>query len=151
MFDQSDLIHAYSRSQAIEDGVLIDATATAREAGIRYPVALTAAVWERCVEVPPGLLLGLSGYLRSFRLWGGGPGGPAAAIFKGTAARRWSVGGRRTTQPPTWLLASCPRSPPRVRLAARWGDGKGERPPMPRRKKETAEPQVRWPLPARLS
>jgi hypothetical protein len=36
------LIHAYSRSQAIEDGVLIDATATAREAGIRYPVALTA-------------------------------------------------------------------------------------------------------------
>ena len=38
------LIHAYSRSQAIEDGVLIDVTATAREAGSRYPVAL-AATW----------------------------------------------------------------------------------------------------------
>jgi hypothetical protein len=41
MFDRRDLIHAYSRCQAIEDGVLIDATATAREAGIRYPVDLT--------------------------------------------------------------------------------------------------------------
>ena len=28
----------------------------AREAGIRYPVALTAAVWERCVAVPPGVV-----------------------------------------------------------------------------------------------
>ena len=30
-------------------------SATAREAGIRYPVALTAAAWERCVSVPPGV------------------------------------------------------------------------------------------------
>jgi hypothetical protein len=36
--------------------VLIDGSAVAREAGIRYPVALTAAVWERCVAVPPGVL-----------------------------------------------------------------------------------------------
>src|SRR5262249_12805414 len=28
----------------------------AREAGIRYPVALTRAVWQRCVAVPPGVL-----------------------------------------------------------------------------------------------
>jgi len=27
-----------------------------RKAGIRYPVALTAAVWERCVAVPPGVV-----------------------------------------------------------------------------------------------
>jgi hypothetical protein len=27
-----------------------------REAGIRYPVALTRAVWQRCVAVPPGVL-----------------------------------------------------------------------------------------------
>jgi hypothetical protein len=26
---------------------------TAKKAGIRYPVALTAAVWARCVAVPP--------------------------------------------------------------------------------------------------
>jgi hypothetical protein len=50
------LIHAYTRAEAIRDGVLIDVSATAREAGIRYPVALTRAVWERCVRVPPGVL-----------------------------------------------------------------------------------------------
>jgi hypothetical protein len=36
--------------------VLIDASATAREAGIRWPVALTRAVRERCVTVPPSVL-----------------------------------------------------------------------------------------------
>jgi hypothetical protein len=55
MFDESDLIHSYSRAEALADGVLIDVSDTAREAGIRYPVALTAAVWERCVSVPPGV------------------------------------------------------------------------------------------------
>ena len=55
MFEHRDLIHSYSRAQAIADGVLIDVSATAREAGIRYPVALTRAAWERCVTVPPGV------------------------------------------------------------------------------------------------
>lgn len=50
-----DLIHSYTRAQAIEDGVLVDVTTTAREAGIRFPVALTRAAWERCVTVPPGV------------------------------------------------------------------------------------------------
>jgi hypothetical protein len=36
--------------------VLIDVSAVARQAGIRYPVALTAAVWAKCVAVPPGVL-----------------------------------------------------------------------------------------------
>jgi hypothetical protein len=36
--------------------VLIDVTATAREAGIRWPVALTCAAWERYVSVPPGVV-----------------------------------------------------------------------------------------------
>jgi hypothetical protein len=35
--------------------VLIDVSATAREAGIRWPVALTRAAWERRVAVPPGV------------------------------------------------------------------------------------------------
>jgi hypothetical protein len=56
MFENCDLIHSYSRAQAIEDGVLIDVSQTAEEAGLRYPVALTRAVWERCVTVPPGVL-----------------------------------------------------------------------------------------------
>src|SRR5262245_23469381 len=32
-----------------------DRRATAQEAGIRWPVALTAAAWAKCVEVPPGV------------------------------------------------------------------------------------------------
>ena len=47
-----DVIHQYTRAEAIEDGVLIDVTETAREAGISFPTALTAAVWAECVTVP---------------------------------------------------------------------------------------------------
>jgi len=42
-------IYEYSRAQAIADGVLIDATEMARNAGFVIPVALTSAVWEECV------------------------------------------------------------------------------------------------------
>jgi hypothetical protein len=56
MFENFDLIHRYSRAQAIADGVLVDVSAVAREAGLRWPVALTRAVWERCVRVPDGVL-----------------------------------------------------------------------------------------------
>ena len=55
MFENADLIHASVRADAIRDGVLIDVSAVAREAGIRYPVALTAAAWSKCVAVPPGV------------------------------------------------------------------------------------------------
>lgn len=47
------LIHGYSRAQAIEDGVIVDVTETAKEAGFKYPVALTRAVWDAYVTVPP--------------------------------------------------------------------------------------------------
>ena len=50
-----DVISSYSRAQAVEDGVLVDVSETAREAGLRYPVALTRAVWESCVVVPPNV------------------------------------------------------------------------------------------------
>jgi hypothetical protein len=36
--------------------VLVDVSSTAREAGFTFPVALTAAAWERCVAVPPGVV-----------------------------------------------------------------------------------------------
>jgi hypothetical protein len=55
MFDNAEIVHRYSRADALRDGVLIDASATAKEAGIRFPVALTAAVWQLCVTVPPGV------------------------------------------------------------------------------------------------
>lgn len=50
-----DLIYSYSRAQAIEDGVLVDVGPIAKEAGITFPVALTRAVWDRCVMVPEGV------------------------------------------------------------------------------------------------
>lgn len=50
LFEASDLIHAYSRAQAVADGVLVDVTATAREAGFTVPVAMTRAAWADCVE-----------------------------------------------------------------------------------------------------
>jgi len=39
------VIHCYSRSQALEDGVLADITSLAKEAGFKFPMAATAAVW----------------------------------------------------------------------------------------------------------
>jgi hypothetical protein len=55
MFEEADLIHRYTRVNALRYGVLIGVSAAAREAGITYPVALTCAAWARCVAVPPGV------------------------------------------------------------------------------------------------
>ena len=44
-----EVISTYTRTQAIDDGVLIDAGPIAKEAGYRWPVALTAAAWSDCV------------------------------------------------------------------------------------------------------
>ncbi len=44
-----EAISTYTRAQAIEDGVLVDVTETAREVGFRFPVAMTRAAWEDCV------------------------------------------------------------------------------------------------------
>ena len=60
-----ELIHAYTRKQAIEDGVLVDVSEMAKEAGYRIPVALTQAVWVKCVEVPPSV----QGQDEAGRLW----------------------------------------------------------------------------------
>lgn len=50
LFKDFDVIHVYTRAQALADGVLLDVSETAREAGFRVPVALTAAVWADCVS-----------------------------------------------------------------------------------------------------
>jgi hypothetical protein len=46
------VIYAYTRQQALADGVLKDAGKLAAEAGFRVPVALTSAVWEAYVRAP---------------------------------------------------------------------------------------------------
>jgi hypothetical protein len=50
IFNPDDVIFAYTRAQALTDGVLVDVSATAREAGFTIPVALTLAVFEDCVR-----------------------------------------------------------------------------------------------------
>lgn len=49
----ANLIYSYTRKQAIKDGSLIDVSDLAKEAGFRFPVALTAAAWTAAIEVPP--------------------------------------------------------------------------------------------------
>lgn len=43
-------VYIYTRAQALEDGVLVDVSDLAEEAGFRYPVAMTRAAWADCVE-----------------------------------------------------------------------------------------------------
>ena len=49
------LIAAYSRADALSDGQLIDISTLAREAGFRWPVAVTAALWHGYIEPPAHL------------------------------------------------------------------------------------------------
>ncbi len=49
------VIYTYTRAQAIEDGVLFDVSETAREAGFRWPVAITAGVQSLVEAIPPRL------------------------------------------------------------------------------------------------
>ena len=46
-----DVISRYTRKQAIKDGVLVDVSKTAKEAGFTWPMALTQAVFEQYVAV----------------------------------------------------------------------------------------------------
>ena len=48
-------IYTYTRKQAIADGFQIDVTTTAQEAGIKFPIFITRAVWDQFVTVPPGV------------------------------------------------------------------------------------------------
>lgn len=52
MFTDADVIHTYTRREAMQDGVLVDVSQAAREAGFRIPVAMTARAWSECVAWP---------------------------------------------------------------------------------------------------
>lgn len=43
------VIHTYTRERGIADGVLVDVSETAREAGFTYPVAMTVDAWHAVV------------------------------------------------------------------------------------------------------
>ena len=59
------VIYSYTRSQAVADGQQVEVTKTAQEAGIRFPVFLTRAVFDAYVTVPPGV----TGQDEAGRLW----------------------------------------------------------------------------------
>ncbi|MFA6093665.1 MAG: DUF6573 family protein [Elusimicrobiota bacterium] len=45
-WEDVEVIHAYTRKDAMDDGVLVDLSGLAREAGFRWPLAVTRAVYE---------------------------------------------------------------------------------------------------------
>jgi hypothetical protein len=67
MFEDAEVIYSYTREQALEDGVLIDVSETAKEAGFKYPVAVTAGVWADIIE--PDAIATKHGESKSGRLW----------------------------------------------------------------------------------
>jgi hypothetical protein len=60
-----DAIYTYTRAHAVADGFQIEVTKTAQEAGIRFPVFLTRAVYNAYVTVPPDV----AGQDEPGRLW----------------------------------------------------------------------------------
>ena len=60
-----EVIFAYTRKQAVTDGMQVDVSTTAKEAGIKFPMFLTRAVFDAYVAVPPDV----TGQDESGRLW----------------------------------------------------------------------------------
>jgi len=59
------IIFSYTRKQAIADGVQVDVSSAAKEAGIRFPVFITRTAFDAYVTVPPNV----SGQDEAGRLW----------------------------------------------------------------------------------
>jgi hypothetical protein len=94
-----EIIYAYTRKQAVADGVQVDVSQTAREAGIRFPVYLTRAVYDAYVVVPEGVTCQdePGGYGTSHGCFGT----PLGKAMAGTACRLRSTFGT-TTAGPSW-------------------------------------------------
>ena len=60
-----EIIYTYTRAQAVADGVQVNVTKTAQEAGIKFPMFLTRAVFDNYVAVPPDV----TGQDEAGRLW----------------------------------------------------------------------------------
>jgi hypothetical protein len=115
MFDEADLIHRYTRADGLRDGVLIDVSEVAKEAGIRWPVALTAAAWAKCVAVPPGVAC----QDEAGRLW------DVVYLLRGAIGR---AGGQEVRFGVHVRNDNRDRTPPLVRLKALCGPGDGGEP-----------------------
>lgn len=60
-----EVIYAYTRAQALADGVQVDVSTTAKEAGIRFPVFITRTAFDAYVTMPQGV----TGQDEAGRLW----------------------------------------------------------------------------------
>jgi len=47
-----EVISRYSRADALQDGELVDVSTTAREAGYKFPFAVTRALWNTLEKIP---------------------------------------------------------------------------------------------------
>jgi hypothetical protein len=95
-----EVIHSYTRAQAIEDGVLVDLTQLAWEAGFRWPVAVTAGVWS---VITPASALKRDGQSCLGRAW------DLLNILR--VELRSAKGGREVSFAPYFLME--PGKPPR--------------------------------------
>ena len=64
-----EVIHRYTRTQALADGLLVDVTERAQEAGFRVPVAITAAAWSKAVAWSDADSVGQTHQDEGGRLW----------------------------------------------------------------------------------
>ena len=60
-----EVIYSYTRAQAVADGVQVEVSKVAVEAGIKFPVFITRTVFDSFVAVPDGV----SGQDEAGRLW----------------------------------------------------------------------------------
>ena len=59
------VVYTYTRAQAVADGVQVEVSKVAAEAGIKFPVFLTRTVYDAYVTVPPDV----TGQDEAGRLW----------------------------------------------------------------------------------
>lgn len=50
LFSEADLVSVYTRAQALQDGVLVEVSAQAKEHGFKVPVAMTYVAWCETVQ-----------------------------------------------------------------------------------------------------
>lgn len=116
-WQDADLIDVYTRAQALADGVLIDLSPLAVEAGFRYPVAVTAAVWR---------ILEPSAELARFRQSATGRAWDVLQVLR--AAIRHSGRTDRIHFAPLFVLDAADPTPHPVQLWALCGPGDDEAP-----------------------
>lgn len=110
------VIYAYTRAQAPEDGVLIDVSKTANEAGFKYPVAVTARVWDELIT--PDDRARPMGQSEEGRLW------DVLMVLRFEVKRRVGVQLRRPDLISFSLLAIMKQAQRRIiRLKAQCGPG----------------------------